>query len=117
MYPSEMYFALFNFSNSSIMSLVRFRSASSCLNFSFRTSLVTVLLERMEPVVALRGVREEEFGVERRVEERAEWRVEERAEWRFERIVERRAELLAERRGSGLVGASAVKCQERESGA
>ena len=60
MYPSEMYFALFNFSNSSIMSLVRFRSASSCLNSSFRTSLVTVLLERMEPVVALRGVREED---------------------------------------------------------
>jgi len=49
---------------------------------------------------------------ERRVEERAEWRVEERAEWR----VERRAELLAERRGSGLVGASAVKCQERKWG-
>ena len=55
MFPSEVYFALFNFSNSSIMSLVRFRSASSCLNSSFRTSLVTVLLERMEPVVALRG--------------------------------------------------------------
>ena len=48
MYPSEMYFALFNFSNSSIMSLVRFRSASSCLNSSFQTSLVTVLLEWME---------------------------------------------------------------------
>ena len=27
-----------------------------------------------------------------------------------------RAELLAERRGSGLVGASAVKCQERKWG-
>ena len=53
---------------------------------------------------------------ERRIAWSAEFGVEERAEWRVERIVERRAELLAERRGSGLVGASAVKCQERKWG-
>ena len=63
MYPIEVYLARCSFSNSSMISFVRFYSASNCLNSSFRTSLVTVLLERMEPVVALAGGFREEVCV------------------------------------------------------
>ena len=55
MYPFEAYLARFSFSNSSMISFVRFCSASNCSNSSFWTSLVTVLLERIEPDVALAG--------------------------------------------------------------
>ena len=74
MYPIEVNLASFSFSNSSIISFVRFCSSSNCLNSSFRMSLVTVLLERIEPVVALAMVSERRFvwlagrvAVERRV--------------------------------------------------
>ena len=61
MYPIEVNLARFSFSNFSIISFVRFCFASNCLNSSFRTSLDTVLLERIEPVVALAMVFKRRF--------------------------------------------------------
>ena len=96
MYPIEVYLARFSFSNSSMISFVRFY----CLNSSFRTCLVIVLLERIEPVVALAGGFREDVCVA--------------CARRF--AVKRRVLVLVEWRESGWAGASAVKSQGRESG-